>query len=303
MNKNEDKEKRKKIIKRITDIVFGVCMAVLGIILIVGWCLRWGGGNEQANAAVDENGEQIIDESTVPDLRMPMWTKGRSMNTKVEWAGVSMPLTNLPNNSPIVISYFKTRTTDSSRIYTIQITALQTYEYEDGSTYWAMRGHDRTGTSVFYIRINKFDNSIVYLVVGEEEFTPVTGGLWLDYINPVYANSSSEGEGVEANLVKAYKGFWAQVDKTNINTFYNSGFVKGEQSKNNISYGEGYSAGYNQGYADYSGKTFSPISMIVKPVAEMFSIKLFGDFAIGDFFTVALFVTTAIMFLKIFAGG
>ena len=43
--------------------------------------------------------------------------------------------------------------------------------------------------------------------------------------------------------------------------------------------------------------------MIIKPVAQLFSIKMFGEFAIGDFFTVAMFVSVAIIFLKIFAGG
>ena len=68
-------------------------------------------------------------------------------------------------------------------------------------------------------------------------------------------------------------------------------------------YNTGYNTGYNKGFGEGSSKTFNPIGMIIKPVAQLFSIKMFGEFAIGDFFTVAMFVSVAIIFLKIFAGG
>lgn len=65
----------------------------------------------------------------------------------------------------------------------------------------------------------------------------------------------------------------------------------------------GYNAGYNEGYNNGIDKTFNPIGMIISPVAQFFSTPMFGSFAIGDFFTVAMFVSVALIFLKIFAGG
>ena len=68
-------------------------------------------------------------------------------------------------------------------------------------------------------------------------------------------------------------------------------------------YNTGYNTGYDKGLYEGSSKSFNPIGMIIRPVAQLFSIKMFGDFAIGDFLTVAMFVSVAIIFLKIFAGG
>lgn len=68
-------------------------------------------------------------------------------------------------------------------------------------------------------------------------------------------------------------------------------------------YNTGYNTGYNKGYQEGSSGTFNPIGMIINPVAKLFSTKMFGGFAIGDFLTVAMFVSVAIIFLKIFAGG
>lgn len=76
-----------------------------------------------------------------------------------------------------------------------------------------------------------------------------------------------------------------------LNEAYNNGYEKGEQT------------GYNNGYSEGAKNGFNPIGMIINPVAQFFSIPMFGNFAIGDFFTVALFVSVALIFLRIFAGG
>ncbi len=65
----------------------------------------------------------------------------------------------------------------------------------------------------------------------------------------------------------------------------------------------GYNAGYNNGYNAGAETTFNPIGMIISPIATFFSTPMFGSFAIGDFFTVAMFVSVSLIFLKIFAGG
>ncbi len=70
-------------------------------------------------------------------------------------------------------------------------------------------------------------------------------------------------------------------------------------------YLEGYNDGYNIGYEEgkTQGTTFNPVGMMIEPVAKLLDVKLFGDFSIGNFFTAALFVTLAISFMKMFAGG
>lgn len=70
-------------------------------------------------------------------------------------------------------------------------------------------------------------------------------------------------------------------------------------------YSEGYNDGYSIGYEEgkTQGTAFNPVGMMIEPVAELLDVKLFGDFSIGNFFTAALFVTLAISFMKMFAGG
>ena len=77
----------------------------------------------------------------------------------------------------------------------------------------------------------------------------------------------------------------------------NEGYTAGEQA--------GYQNGYNVGYETGKSQatTFNPVGMMIEPVAELLNVKLFGDFSIGNFFTSALFVTLAISFMKMFAGG
>lgn len=65
----------------------------------------------------------------------------------------------------------------------------------------------------------------------------------------------------------------------------------------------GYNTGYEEGYIKGTETTFNPIGMIINPISTFFSMPIFGSFAIGDFFTVAMFVSVALIFLKIFAGG
>lgn len=71
------------------------------------------------------------------------------------------------------------------------------------------------------------------------------------------------------------------------------------------SYTEGYNNGYDIGYEEgkKQGTTINPVGMMIEPVAQLLNVKLFGDFSIGNFFTAALFVTLAMSFMKMFAGG
>lgn len=61
---------------------------------------------------------------------------------------------------------------------------------------------------------------------------------------------------------------------------------------------------YDNGYANgAASRVINPISYILEPAEEFLSIKLFGSFSIGAMLGVGLFVTIALIFLKMFAGG
>lgn len=86
---------------------------------------------------------------------------------------------------------------------------------------------------------------------------------------------------------------------------YEEGYIKGTDEGYTMGEQSGYQNGYNVGYE--AGKsqatTFNPVGMMIEPVAKLLDVKLFGNFSIGNFFTAALFVTLAISFMKMFAGG
>lgn len=73
-------------------------------------------------------------------------------------------------------------------------------------------------------------------------------------------------------------------------------------------YQAGYNAGYDAGYSDgfNKGQTsqfVSPLTQAFEPVKTFLDTNLFGSFSLGDFFTVAVFVMLALIFLKMFGGG
>lgn len=86
---------------------------------------------------------------------------------------------------------------------------------------------------------------------------------------------------------------------------YMTGTDEGYTEGENAGYENGYNYGYNKGYEEGRNQatTFNPIGMMIEPVAKLLDVKIFGEFSIGNFFTAALFVTLAISFMKMFAGG
>lgn len=96
------------------------------------------------------------------------------------------------------------------------------------------------------------------------------------------------------------------VEKNDYNQGYNAGYLygynQGSDSGYNIGYDNGYQIGYNKGI-ESAEADFNPIGIIIKPVAELLEIKIFGNFSIGAFLSVGLFVSIALIFLKMFAGG
>lgn len=86
---------------------------------------------------------------------------------------------------------------------------------------------------------------------------------------------------------------------------YEEGYITGTDEGYTEGENAGYQNGYNHGYEEgrANATTFNPIGMMIEPVAKLLDVKIFGEFSIGNFFTAALFVTLAISFMKMFAGG
>lgn len=66
---------------------------------------------------------------------------------------------------------------------------------------------------------------------------------------------------------------------------------------------DGYEDGYNKGKLDGTTVDLNPISIFLEPVSAFMNIKLFGFVSLGLVFNIVLFVSLAIIFIKLFAGG
>ena len=93
---------------------------------------------------------------------------------------------------------------------------------------------------------------------------------------------------------------------------YDSGYTAGESAGYDSGYDSGYnageSAGYEEGYNNGLQKGMSevvvnPFVALLNPIDDFINMPLFGDFTLGSFISVVLFVSLAIIFLKMFAGG
>lgn len=66
----------------------------------------------------------------------------------------------------------------------------------------------------------------------------------------------------------------------------------------------GYELGYQNGIRDGSPVEMeNPITYFIAPVSAFLATPLFGTFSIGAALSIVLFVSVALIFLKIFAGG
>ena len=68
-------------------------------------------------------------------------------------------------------------------------------------------------------------------------------------------------------------------------------------------YTDGYNVGYDKGKLDGTTVDLNPISIFLEPISAFMNIKLFGFVSLGLVFNIVLFVSLAIIFIKLFAGG
>ncbi len=98
------------------------------------------------------------------------------------------------------------------------------------------------------------------------------------------------------------------------NEGYNVGYDEGQEDGYQTGYNDGillsdaYDEGYREGYSNGLNKGLSdtltnPVSFFLQPVQAFLDTKLFGNFSIGTALNAVLFVSLALIFIKMFAGG
>lgn len=73
-----------------------------------------------------------------------------------------------------------------------------------------------------------------------------------------------------------------------------------------VGYDSGYENGYNQGVIEGGNQQLNklnPVSYFLEPVSTFLSTPLFGNFSIGAALSIVMFVSVALIFIKMFAGG
>lgn len=83
------------------------------------------------------------------------------------------------------------------------------------------------------------------------------------------------------------------------NYYQDKGFQNGHEAGKTEGYEEGFEKGYNAG----SGGQFNPVTFVLEPIHQFLEMKIAGNFSIGSFLAIGLFVALALIFLKMFAGG
>lgn len=89
---------------------------------------------------------------------------------------------------------------------------------------------------------------------------------------------------------------------------YNSGFLDGEEAGYREGYSAGSSDGYEEGYVNGMNKVQSdsltnPVNYFLEPVHQFLNYNLFGVLSIGRVLNIVLFVSVALIFIKMFSGG
>ena len=107
-------------------------------------------------------------------------------------------------------------------------------------------------------------------------------------------------EGETAGHETGYNQGYEAGETAGHETGYNQGYEAGETAGHEAGFNQGYTEGYDEGAS--TGLT-NPIEYFIKPIDEFMSVKIFGTLAIGDIISLVLFVTIALIFLKMFAGG
>lgn len=296
LKKEEKQVKRKKIIKAVYGVLIGVMIAIAGITIIGAInqnCKTANAETKQAREGDNRQWEEYPKEwtQTLPWLKI-----GENYN-KVDPDETFLIEGTLDLEVPIIfyIEYIWAGEARKEILEAKKYIAYKTEEEEEDNWYEISFRKDDSDDE-YHIRLvfNKLQElTHIYITPyggnksGDEEEIPANGKC---YIVEMEADPAT---GNESEKVKSI--LW----EISYSSIYEVWYDKGLE----VSYQTGYENGYDKGYSEASKTTFNPIGMIIEPVATFFNTPMFGEFSIGSFFVVALFVSVAIIFLKIFAGG
>lgn len=143
------------------------------------------------------------------------------------------------------------------------------------------------------------DNSVWY-GPGDGPGTPVyrvSTRAWHDqkYRTIIIGDLSS----VASSVVEALNSF-LKLNASPVVDNYQDGYNDGYSAGKEAGYNSGYTAGLNKGQSETLS---NPVSFFLEPLNSFMSIDLFGQFSVGDVFSVVLFVCLGIIVIKMFAGG
>lgn len=286
---------KKEKIKKIINIIFLAVIIALLAMMIIGLCMQKENNSKTAGAVQEwpeefkypetyEKGEMIIS---------PKFTIGQSYNS-------------------VDPEETFAKTTDGNRV---------TLDYKIGM-YVEIPATNENFIILFneiqidvgfdmgegYARLSFFKerdaHQVTLIVTPDQKLSGVVART--DYLNNDENDANvwyilNTGVNENERLTQMNKVIWA-VTKTDV--YKNWWTLGGIQNGYEAGYDYGYEWGYKKGTIEGQQQgAINPIGMIITPISEFFTIKIFGSFSIGDFFTVAMFVSVALIFLKIFAGG
>lgn len=296
-------EKKQKISK-ITNIVFITILITMLIIIFVGGIIKSKTTSADYRPIENISGMNYPEE---PEIKLPILKNGR-MNTEtrlrlnigrynigsrknlmfetfvasdsVAWRCWNIVKINIygDENNPII------ELIDSSENVVMQMAVFIAENYTEIQQVYVKKEDGEFATfengKLQEVRVARLEK-LPYSTYEVEDFVKL---IWACSYSPIYGEWFEKGY----NYYEINEG---SISQGMLEESYENGYKKGEE------------AGYNNGYSEGAKEGFNPIGMIINPVAKFFSVPLFGNFAIGDFFTVALFVSVALIFLRIFAGG
>lgn len=289
MNK---KEKARKII----DIIFYCIVGVIATILIISYICY----NPKKQASADyrpEGNEMGFEYPETPEIELPSIKRGARYDGTLNYESGTYVF---PTRKSLIFNTFII--TDTGRWECKECISMQV---EKEGTYVVYYLKDASVVTQILFIVNSSDNSISNIRVRKSNGTYAEGSD-VNEISIARMQPAPYNDYQTENLVKI---LWAASYSSIYGKEYDKGFRYGyenaggiTQEQLDVAYNNGYVYGYNVGLSE-TNNSFNPIGMIITPVAEFFTVKLFGDFSIGSFFTVTLFVSVALIFLKIFAGG
>lgn len=322
--------KKQKVIHIIDCIMKSIILIIVGACVVYGIVANAKGRDKAAKAYVNGGDLGISTPSNGNDIYQELNKKYAVNHYKdtTETYQVIMSLGDIVSTESATVKLVKNIETDVSpiRFYNSETKKWDEVHYFDCSygiydrpnhlaytaEIWAWnreRGDYLTGGGFVYYpeygeEFPSFEETLIAKIKPIGNFD-----LAFNYKEPVFDYENTQtGDIAEGLSIEDYPEFFickalmsTQNSSLTSDKIYSDAYTEGYNEGETTGYENGYNNGYNLGKEQAT--SFNPIGMMIEPVAKLLDVKLFGDFSIGNFFTAALFVTLAISFMRMFAGG